>query len=191
VLPLLDAGHDLPLGHGVAFQLVGDQHARRSPLLLQPLAEQSFGGLLVAPGLDQDIENKALLVNRAPEPMLVAGDGDDDLVEVPFIATTGCAPTDAIGEFSAEFQAPPPAVDLRRSSTVCDRDAASRQYLLDHTQAQREPGIQSGRVAHELGWVAIANIQRVSARRHPRQISGRPGSAKREAAQVDGTLLCS
>jgi hypothetical protein len=74
VLPRLDAGHDLPLRR-VAFQLVGDQHTRRSSLLLQQLAEQSLGGLLVAPALDQDIENKALLVNRAPEPMLLAGDG--------------------------------------------------------------------------------------------------------------------
>jgi hypothetical protein len=78
VLPMLDAGHDLPLGRRVAFQFVGDQHTRRSSLLPQQLAEQSLGGLLVAPALDQDIKNKALLVNRAPEPMLVAGDGDDE-----------------------------------------------------------------------------------------------------------------
>src|SRR5208282_5594373 len=35
VLAVLDAGHDLSLGRGVAFQLVGDQHTRRSSLLLQ------------------------------------------------------------------------------------------------------------------------------------------------------------
>ena len=108
MLAVLDAGHDLPLGGGVAFQLVGDQHTRRSSLLLQQLAEQAFGGLLVAPALDEDIENKALLVDRAPEPMLLAGDGDDDLIEVPFVAAAGCSPTDAVGEFAAEFQAPLP-----------------------------------------------------------------------------------
>ncbi len=77
----------------------------------------------------RDIENKALLVNRAPEPMLLAGDGDDDLIKVPFVTTTGCAPTDAVGEFTAEFQAPLP------DRLVCDRDAASGQHLLDHAQA--------------------------------------------------------
>ena len=118
MLPMLDARHDLPLGRRVAFQLVCDQHARRSSLIPQQLAKQSLGGLLVAPALDQDIKNKALLVNRAPEPMLVAGDGDNDLNKVPFVATAGCTPTDAVGEFSAEFQAPLPAVDLLRSSTV-------------------------------------------------------------------------
>jgi len=104
VLPMLDAGHDLPLGRGVAAQLVGDQHTRRPPLLLQKLAQQAFSGSLVAPALDQDIENEALLVNRPPEPMLLAGDGDDDLIKVPFIAAAGRGPTDAVGEFPAEFQ---------------------------------------------------------------------------------------
>jgi hypothetical protein len=130
VLAVLDAGHHLPLGRGVAAQLVGDQHTRRSPLLLQELAEQAFGGLLVASALDEDIENKALLVDRAPEPVLLAGDGDDDLVQVPFVAAARSSATNTGGEFATEFQAPLPAVDLLRSSTVCDRDAASRQHLL-------------------------------------------------------------
>ena len=110
VLAVLDAGHDLPLGGGVAFQLVGDQHTRRSPLLLQQLAQQAFGGLLVAPALDEDVENKALLVDRAPEPVLLAGDGDDDLIEVPLVAAARGSPTDAVGEFAAELQAPLPAI---------------------------------------------------------------------------------
>src|SRR3978361_2216835 len=86
VLAMLDAGHDLALGCGVAAELVGDQHTRRSSLFLQELAEQAFGGLLVAPALDEDIKNKALLVDRAPEPVLLAGDGEDDLIKVPFVA---------------------------------------------------------------------------------------------------------
>jgi hypothetical protein len=56
---------------------------------------------------------------------LIAGDGDDDLVKVRFVAATGGSPTDAVGEFPTEFQAPPP------DRLVCDRDA-SRQHLLNH-----------------------------------------------------------
>jgi hypothetical protein len=63
--------------------------------------------------------------------MSLARDGDNDLIKVPFVATTGRTPTDAVGEFAAEFFAPLPAVDLLRSSTVCDRDAASGQHLLN------------------------------------------------------------
>ena len=57
-LPMLDPGHDLPLGRGVALQLVGDEHTRCWTLLLEELAEQAFGGLLVAPALDENIENE-------------------------------------------------------------------------------------------------------------------------------------
>jgi hypothetical protein len=87
MLGMLDPGHDLPFGSGVAPQLVGDEHTRRSTLLLEELAEQTLGGLLVAPALDQNIENEALLVDGTPEPMLLPGDADDVLIEVPFVAT--------------------------------------------------------------------------------------------------------
>src|SRR5438067_9507719 len=76
VLTMLDPGHDLPLGSGVALQR--DEHTRGSTLLLEELAEQAFGGLLVAPALDENIENEAVLVDGTPEPMLLAGDADDD-----------------------------------------------------------------------------------------------------------------
>ena len=68
----------------------------------------ALGGLLVSPALDEDIENKALLVDRAPAPVLLASNAADDLVEVPFVAAAGGSPTDAVGEFLAEFQAPLP-----------------------------------------------------------------------------------
>ena len=72
---------------------------------LEELAEQAFGGLRVAPALDQDIENEAILVDGTPKPMRLPGDADDDLVEVPLVATARRSPTDAVGEFPAEFQA--------------------------------------------------------------------------------------
>jgi hypothetical protein len=102
VLPMLDPGHDLPLGSGVALQLVGDEHARGSTLLLEELAEQAFGGILVAPALDENIKSEAVLVDGAPEPMLLAGEADDDLIEVPFVATARRSLTDPVGEYLPE-----------------------------------------------------------------------------------------
>jgi hypothetical protein len=83
VLTMLDPGHDLPLGSGVALQLVSDEHTRGATLLLEELAEQAFGGLLIAPALDENIENEAVLVDGTPEPMLLAGEADDDLASRP------------------------------------------------------------------------------------------------------------
>jgi hypothetical protein len=92
VLAMLDPGHDLPLGRGVALQLVGDEHTRGSTVLLEELSEQALGGLLVAPALNQDIENEAMLVDGTSEPMLFPGDADDDLIQAPFVATANSRP---------------------------------------------------------------------------------------------------
>ena len=99
VLPVLNPRHDLPLGSGIALQLVGDEHTRGSTLLSEKLAEQAFGGLLVAPALDENIENEAVLVDGTPEPMLLPGEADDHLIEVPFVATARRSLTDPVGEY--------------------------------------------------------------------------------------------
>jgi hypothetical protein len=39
----------------------------------------------VAPALDENIENEAVLVDGTPEPMLLPGEAGDDLIEVPFV----------------------------------------------------------------------------------------------------------
>src|ERR1700753_1006197 len=91
VLPVLNAGHNLPLGSAIAAQLVGDQHTGHLQLPLEQLAEQAPGGLPVAPPLDENIEKEPLLVDRAPEPMLLAGNGDGDLIQVPLVAALGRA----------------------------------------------------------------------------------------------------
>jgi hypothetical protein len=83
---MLDAGHDGSFGGTIAFELVGDHHPRRPTLLLQQLAQQAPSGLGVAAALNKDVENKALLVNRASQPVFAPGDGDDDLVEMRFVA---------------------------------------------------------------------------------------------------------
>jgi hypothetical protein len=73
VLAVLDAEHNFPLGRGIVFQLVGDRHTRRSLLFLQQFWEQALGGLL-APPLDEDIENEALLLPGInPEPTIFPG----------------------------------------------------------------------------------------------------------------------
>ena len=83
VLPVLDAGRDLLLRGPIAGQLVGDHDARRPALPLQQLAQQALGGALIAPALDQHVEHDAVLVHRTPQPVLLAGNFDGNLIEVP------------------------------------------------------------------------------------------------------------
>jgi hypothetical protein len=125
---------------------------------------------LVAPALDVNIENEAVLVDGAPEPMLLPGEADDDLIEVPFVATARRSPTDPVGEFPAEFEAPLPDRLMRH------RDTSGGQHLLDHGQAQREPKIQPHRVADDLSGVAMAGVNRVARRPDPARLPDQPGS---------------
>src|ERR1700760_4113410 len=126
-------------------------------------------GLLVAAALDENIENQAVLVDGTPQPILFPGDADDNLIEMPFIATARRSLTDAVGEFPAEFEAPLP------DRLVRHRNAAGGQHLLNHAQAQWEPKIQPYRVADDLSRVSIAGINRIARRRHPARLPHQPG----------------
>ncbi|MGX1051623.1 hypothetical protein AB7M74_002575 [Bradyrhizobium japonicum] len=52
----------------------------------------------VSSALDQDVENEAILVDSAPEPMLFARDRDNDFVQMPFVTARGSALADPIGD---------------------------------------------------------------------------------------------
>jgi hypothetical protein len=85
---------------------------------------------------EEHIQNKAIAVDGAPEPMLHAGDADDNFVEMPVVAAARSGQTQTSGIISAEFLGPAP------DGFAADDDAAYRQHLLDHAQAQWEPKIQ-------------------------------------------------
>src|ERR1700757_4842956 len=96
MLSVLDRGHHLALGRAVAGQLVCNQNARGAPLLLQQLSQQAFGGPFVPPALHQDVEHDDVLVHRAPQPMLLAGNFDGNLVEVPLVSGIEMADDEAL-----------------------------------------------------------------------------------------------
>ncbi len=83
MLPVFSTGHDCPRCRRVAGQLVRDHDPRRPALPLQQLAHQPFGGGRIPAALDQDIQHLPMLIDRAPRPVSLAGNGDRDLVQVP------------------------------------------------------------------------------------------------------------
>src|SRR3954470_3651760 len=105
---MLDARHDLPLCRTVAGELISDHDARRPALPLQQLAEQALGGALITPALDQHVEYEAVLVDRAPQPVLLAGDLENDLTQMPLVARARQPTADLIGERLAELHRPLP-----------------------------------------------------------------------------------
>src|SRR3954452_19143359 len=108
MLPMLDARHDLPLCRTVTTELVGDHDARRPALPLQQLAQQALGGPFVPPALDQHVEHDAVLVDRAPQPVLLASNFDSNLIQMPFVSARRQPTPDPVGEVLAELELPLP-----------------------------------------------------------------------------------
>jgi hypothetical protein len=161
VLPVLNAGRDLLLRGLIASQLICDQDPWWAALPLQQLSEQAFGGPFVPPALHQDVEHDAVLVHRAPQPVLLAGDLGDDLIQMPLVACARQPTADPIGDVLAELQRP------LSYGLVADDDAACGQHLLDHAQAEREAEIQPNRVADDLGRKPVAGVAGGGRRCHP------------------------
>ena len=102
--------------------------------------------------LDDLIEHIAVLIDSPPEPVLLAGDGDHDLVEMPNVAAAWRLAPETAGVRRPELQRP--AADR----LIGDDDAALEQHLLDQPQAQREPEVQPDRMGDDLGWKAMAFV---------------------------------
>src|SRR3954465_15258757 len=105
---MLDRGHHVCLRGAVAGELVRDHDTRGPALLFQQLAKQAFGGPLVPPLLDENVEHEAILVDGPPEPVLLASDLHLDLVQVPLVSGTGQPAPDLVGEALAELARPLP-----------------------------------------------------------------------------------
>ena len=69
-----DGRHYEVVGSRVAAKLVGDQTPWRTALPFQQLTEEAFGRTPIAPGLDEDVDHVAVLVDGPPEILLATLD---------------------------------------------------------------------------------------------------------------------
>jgi hypothetical protein len=77
-------------------------------LFLEELAHQPDCRPLVAPALNQHVENLALVIDGAPQVHPFAGNPNHHLVEVPSIARAWAAPSQLSCDPVPEFQNPAP-----------------------------------------------------------------------------------
>jgi hypothetical protein len=133
-------------------------------LFANEIAQQSFGSVFIASRLDQHIKNKAILIDRVPEPMLLAVDRNDNFVEMPFVTKLRRALADFVGEVAPEFPGPTP------NRFITDNDAASGQKIFDHPQAEWKAEIQPNCVSDHFGGKAMAAIKGVGRLDHRRRL---------------------
>jgi hypothetical protein len=152
-LSVLDTGKQLTLSDAIAQQLVGHNHPRLILQTRQQPLEESLRRLGIAPGLNQDIEHNAILINGTPEIMLHALDADEDFVHMPLVTRSWPAAAWAVGETGGELLAP------TAHSLIGDDDTALRQDQLNITQAEAEYVIQPNSVADDLGGKPMAVVR--------------------------------
>src|SRR5579883_1841805 len=95
VLAMLHLQRHILAGRAIRGQLVRDHDARRPGCLSRQFAHEPAGGFPVATALNENVENKAVLIDGAPEPVFPAGDKNNGFVHVPFVAPLWGAAADA------------------------------------------------------------------------------------------------
>jgi hypothetical protein len=99
---------------------------------LQKPPEEALGGVGIAPGLNEDVEHNAILIDSAPEVMLHSLDPNEDFVQVPLAPWPRPTAAQAVGETRTEFLAP------ASHRLVGDENAALSQEQLNIPQAEAE-----------------------------------------------------
>src|SRR5271167_818657 len=86
--------------------VVGRHPRRREALFAQQLAHQLDGRRPVSTTLDQDLKDLAFVVDGTPQIHVLACDPDDHFVEMPAIARSRTAPSQAPSDRRSEFEHP-------------------------------------------------------------------------------------
>ena len=103
-----DRRHHEAMRRRVAAKLVGNQTPRRPALPFQQLAEKACGGTPIAPGLDEDVDHIAVLVNGTPQILPPALDVHEQFVQVPGVAQASSPAPERTGVRRTECPTPLP-----------------------------------------------------------------------------------
>lgn len=149
---MLDARHQFGLGGRIGPQLVGDHNPWGGTLTLEQFAHQPKGCPLVFAALQQGIEDIAVGIDSAPQPVLLPLDRHHHFIKLPFISKLTAGPsTKLMSEFEAELRSP------FRDGLERDLNAALGQQIFDVSKAERKPVIEPNRIGDDLGGKTVAS----------------------------------
>src|SRR5258708_20442285 len=178
---MLHSRQDFAFRCSITLQLACDDHSRHVVQAFEALEKECLGGVLVAAALAPDIKQIAILIHRSPEVMLFASKRENDLIQIPLVATTRAAMAQFIGIGLPKLQTPLP------HRFIGHDNPALCQKFLNISITEREVKIEPHCVADNLGWETEAFVVRRSGVCfHARNMSydGFSGQAN---SQVDNT----
>jgi hypothetical protein len=129
----------------IAVQLVGEDEPRHVHQPPQPLAEELLRSFLVPTALHQDIEHRAILIDRPPQVVPFASDRETHLVQVPRVARPGPSLPELLRIGLAELAAPLSHRFIRHDH------ATSASELFHIAVAETEANIEPDGMADALG----------------------------------------
>ena len=121
--------HDDSVRCRVASELIAHEPPRLTALTLEKLAKESLCRTAIAPLLDENIDEIAILIDGTPQILPMAANRDEDLVEMPDIAEPPLVPLELRGVAWAELPTP------LANRFVGDHNSALGQQILDITEA--------------------------------------------------------
>src|SRR5215831_13226671 len=105
-LPMFHPGQELALRRAVALELIRDDHPWHVLQPLEQLAKALLGRLLVAPLLDEDVQDVVVLIHRAPQVMALTVNRQKHFIQMPCIARLRATATQPIGVILPKLPAP-------------------------------------------------------------------------------------
>jgi hypothetical protein len=143
----------------VAGKLVGDHDPRLGArLAVKHTTQETLGGYLIAPFLDQDVQNDSVLVNGSPQPVTFATDLQRNFAQMPLVAGSHSSSTQPCRKCGSELGAP------LADGFVADDNPAFGEEILNVTKTEMEAKVQPHGVSDDLGREAVAPIRRTVSR---------------------------
>ena len=152
MLAMLDAKAHLRPRGAIGTEFVRDHDARWRGRRFQELPHEPLRRAGVSAGLNQDIENEAILIDGAPKPVLLARNRDDDFIHMPLVATCRSTPAELIGEGFAELLSP------SAHGLIGHANPTRRKHLLYHPKAERKSEVEPDCIAYHLGRKAMTAV---------------------------------
>ena len=136
----------------VAAQLVGHEPHGFLSLTFQEFPKESSRRAPVPAGLDEEVDQVTVLVDRTSQILTLPVDRDEDFVQAPRIAEPTLSALQPPGVVGAELPAPLPNRFVRHD------DAPFGQQILDIPEAQAVSVVQPHGVADDVRWKAMPQV---------------------------------
>jgi hypothetical protein len=155
VLAVFELQPQIAARYAIQSQPVRDHDAWRSRLSWK-LAHEAPGAFPAALALDANIENEAVRVDGTPRPMFLAGDGDNDFVQTPLVASPWVATTNVDSKPPVEFRGP-----IAHNFVGC-LNLRHHEHFLDQSRVEGKSEIEPDNLGDDLRGDDFRRLRRLN-----------------------------